>query len=250
MRNPYVPVATTCLDNISRTDRWLEDAVRIGFTLRRVQLAKRSAMTLGGWLSVAIICALGAASPGPSLAVVTRHALIGRGQGLACALAHALGVGIYALLTVVGLAALFARYPMVYRGVAAVGAVYLLWLGAAALRAGGSASAGAPDTRPDRAGAMRDGFAIALLNPKIAIFFAALFSQFVSPGAGIRDTAILAATALGIDGAWYALVALALSGSGAVAWMQRRRQLLDRVTGVALIVLAAWALVQAFAAPV
>lgn len=206
-------------------------------------------MTLGGWLSVAVICALGAASPGPSLAVVTRHALIGRGQGLACALAHALGVGIYALLTVVGLAALFASYPMAYRGVAAAGAVYLLWLGVAALRAGGSGATGMPDARPDWAGAVRDGFTIALLNPKIAIFFAALFSQFVAPGTGVRDTAILALTALGIDGAWYALVALVLSGSSAIAWMQRRRRLLDRVTGVALIALAAWALVQAFASP-
>ncbi len=207
-------------------------------------------MTLGGWLSVVVICALGAASPGPSLAVVTRHALIGRGQGLACALAHAHGVGLYALLTVVGLAALFASYPMAYRGVAAAGAVYLLWLGAAALRAGGSGGTGMTGARPDWVGAVRDGFAIALLNPKIAIFFAALFSQFVAPGTGMRDTAILALTALGIDGAWYSLVALVLSGSGAVAWMQRRRRLLDRVTGVALIVLAAWALVQAFASPV
>lgn len=207
-------------------------------------------MTLGGWLSVAIICVLGAASPGPSLAVVTRHALIGRGQGVACALAHALGIGAYALLTVVGLAALFASYPMVYRGVAAVGAVYLLWLGVAALRAGGCETTSAPGARPDWAGAVRDGFVIAMLNPKIAIFFAALFSQFVAPGAGGRDTAILALTALGIDGAWYALVALVLSGSGAVAWMQRRRQLLDRITGVALIALAAWALTQAFTSSV
>ncbi len=206
-------------------------------------------MTLGGWLSVATICALGAASPGPSLAVVTRHALVGRGQGIACALAHALGIGAYALLTVVGLAALFASQPMLYRGVAAAGAVYLLWLGVAALRADAAAAASTARVRPDWAGAVRDGFTIALLNPKIAIFFAALFSQFVVPETGMRDTAILVTTALAIDGAWYALVAAALSGSGAVAWMQRRRQLLDRLTGVALIGLAVWALAQAVAAP-
>lgn len=204
-------------------------------------------MTLGGWFSVVVICALGAASPGPSLAVVTRHALIARRQGLTCALAHAVGVGVYALLTVVGLAAVFASHPMIYRGVAVVGAVYLLWLGIEALRADGAEVSDVSGVRAGWAAAGRDGFTIALLNPKIALFFGALFSQFVAPDTGLRDTAILALTALGIDGAWYVLVALALSGSGAVVWMQRRRRALDRITGLALIALAGWALTQAFA---
>jgi threonine/homoserine/homoserine lactone efflux protein len=158
------------------------------------------------------------------------------------------GVGVYALLTVIGLAAVFASHPVIYRGVAVVGAVYLLWLGVGALRARGGGAAGPTGARAGWTSAGRDGFIIALLNPKIALFFAALFSQFVAPDTGLRDTAILALTALAIDGAWYALVALTLSGSGAVVWMQRRRRMLDRVTGVALIALAGWALLQALAA--
>jgi len=200
-------------------------------------------MTPSAWFSVATICVLGAMSPGPSLAVVVRHAVGGsRGQGVACALAHALGVGLYALFTVLGLAALMAAAPGLYRALAIAGALYLLWLGVGALRsAGSSATEDAGATRADFAGAARDGFAMALLNPKIAVFFLALFSQFVEPGAGWADTAVLWATATVIDGAWYCLVAVGLTGARAER-LRRRRGWIERVTGVVLVALGAWAL--------
>lgn len=207
-------------------------------------------MTPGVWLSVATVCALGAASPGPSLAVVVRHALgASRAQGVACALAHAAGVGVYALLTAAGLAAVLAAHPGLYRAVALAGAAYLAWLGLGALRAGGAGDAGAQATRAGLGGAMRDGFVMALLNPKIAVFFLALFSQFVHPDSGALDTAILWATATVIDGAWYSFVAVGLTGPAALRGLRARAGLLNRATGVLLLVLAAWTLTQVAAAP-
>lgn len=187
---------------------------------------------------------LGAASPGPSLAVVVRHTLGGsRAHGIAAALAHAVGVGIYAALTVVGLAALMVAEPGIYRALTLAGAAYLLWLGIGALRAGDDGThAGAARARAGIALAARDGFAIAFLNPKIAVFFLALFSQFVAPHSGALDTLILALTALVIDGGWYTLVAVALSRPDRLAWLQRHRHTIERITGVVLIALAAWTL--------
>src|SRR6056297_690961 len=70
-------------------------------------------MPLSLWFSLAAVCAMGAMSPGPSLALVLRHTLGGgRLPGIAAALAHALGVGFYALLTVWGLGALIVRFPL------------------------------------------------------------------------------------------------------------------------------------------
>ncbi|MDZ7809027.1 MAG: hypothetical protein U5L11_01365 [Arhodomonas sp.] len=55
----------------------------------------------------------------------------------------------------------------------------------AALRARGGTLAGAGRQAVGGVGAAaRDGFLIAFLNPKIAVFFVALFSQFVRPGWG------------------------------------------------------------------
>ena len=36
-------------------------------------------------------------------------------------------------------------------------------------------------TKPSQRAALQDGFAIAFLNPKLAVFFLALFSQFIDP---------------------------------------------------------------------
>lgn len=183
-------------------------------------------------------------SPGPSLAVVVRHALASRTAGVVCALAHAFGVGLYAAATVSGLAAILITQPWLYRVVSLAGAIYLLGLGLRALRAGSGAPVRAGDLGPDWRGALRDGLSMALLNPKVAVFFLALFSQFVAPRTSLADAAILWGTAAGVDAAWYLLVALAFSGS-AVARLRRRRRALERMTGVCLIALGAWALTQA-----
>lgn len=208
------------------------------------------ALTPGAWASVAAVCALGAISPGPSLAVVVRHALSGsRARGIACALAHAAGVGLYALLTVAGLAAVLLARPALHRVLAIAGALYLVWLGMGALRVRRAAAGEATAAPPAGVGAAaRDGLVIALLNPKIAAFFLALFSQFVAPDSGVRDGAILALTAMAIDAAWYCLVALALSRRGRTDWLRRRRAWIERLTGVVLVAVGAWTLAHALAA--
>ena len=207
-------------------------------------------MTPGAWASVATVCALGAASPGPSLAVVARHAVAGsRAHGLACALAHAAGVGLYALLTAGGLAALLVARPELYRVIAVAGALYLGWIGVQAVRAG---AARVEADAPAAAGlgrAARDGLAIALLNPKIAVFFLALFSQFVEPGAPAGDTVLLWLTAMGIDAAWYSLVAATLAGSPRLRGLRRHGRLVNRAIGVLLIALGAWTLLHATGVP-
>ncbi len=201
-------------------------------------------MTFAAWLSVATICVLGAISPGPSLLVVVRHSLKGRTQGVAAALAHAFGIGLYALVTVLGLAALIAAHPFVNQAITVAGALYLGWLGIDALRGGDEVgSSAAVGTPVDWSGALRDGFTIALLNPKVAVFFLALFSQFVAPESSLRDTAILALTAMFIDAAWYVVVAVVLSGS-AVAMVRRYQRLLTRVTGVLLLGVSGWTLAR------
>ena len=80
---------------------------------------------------------------------------------------------------------------------------------------------------------------ISVLNPKLAIFFIALFSQFISPDAGIVDQLIMTATAALVDGIWYSIVALLLSHGPVLKALQQRSQLVNRLTGGILIALAA-----------
>ncbi|WP_110655531.1 LysE family translocator [Salinicola halimionae] len=197
-------------------------------------------MSLELWFSLLVICALGAMSPGPSLAMVMQNT-VGGGRlcGVVAGIAHALGVGLYAGLTVLGLAAVIAHQPWLYRLVTWGGALYLAWLGFQALRAGGSDGFEVVSQSRGWRRAMRDGLLVALGNPKLIVFFIALLSQFVTVDLSADARWLVVATAALVDGGWYVLVALVLSHSRVLPWLQRRAGWIHRLTGVVLLGLAA-----------
>ncbi|GIU46305.1 amino acid efflux permease RhtB family protein [Shewanella sairae] len=197
-------------------------------------------MTFSAWLGLLAICCLGAMSPGPSLAMVVRHTLGGgRGKGIICAWAHSIGIGVYALLTLLGLAVLLKQAPMVFNGIAIIGALYLAYMGVQALRSkGGMADKLAAGESTDALTAARDGLAISLFNPKIMLFFLALFSQFVMVADNMTGKALIVLTPLVIDGLWYTLIALVLSHSAVLPKLREKSALIDKLSGVVLILLA------------
>lgn len=125
-----------------------------------------------------------AVTPGPAvLYIVTRTLAQGRRAGLASIAGVALGNLANAIGAAIGLAALFAISSLAFTIVKYAGAAYLIYLGIKALRAPRaeikSVQFGAADLRR----MFRDGFVVALLNPKTAIFFAAFLPQFMHPDA-------------------------------------------------------------------
>jgi len=196
-------------------------------------------MTITTWLSLVAICCLGAMSPGPSLAVVLRHTISnGRGHGVATAVSHAVGVALWALLTVWGLAVLVVEWPLAYQLLTYAGAAYLLWMGIKALRSNGTSAMHVKPVIAPMGEAARDGLMVSLLNPKLAFFFIALFSQFVSAELVLVDKLIMTSTAAVIDGLWYVIVAVALSHSKVLEKLQKKSALIDKISGVILVALA------------
>ena len=201
-------------------------------------------MELSAWISIAAVCATGAASPGPSLAVVVKNTVSGgRAQGVLTGLGHGIGVGIYAFGAVVGVSAVVASNPALGRGIEVVGGLYLLWMGLQTLRRAGQGDmSGQGSGRPGMQG-FSEGFMIAFLNPKIAVFFLALLGSFLPVEAGAAERAGVAGLAMCIDGFWYMFAALMLAGTGAAAWMRRNGVWVDRVLAALLVGVALWLLV-------
>jgi len=198
-------------------------------------------VSFSAWLSVAGILLLGAVSPGPSLALVLKHTLQGsRRHGLLAAGAHGTGVGIYALLVALGLAGLLQQLPWLYEILIYAGAAYLAWIGWQALTSGPAIQFETPNGQASSSGlkAIRDGFLVAFLNPKIALFFVALFAQFIQPQEALTTKLLLALTAWLIDTGWYLLVAYGLSHSLILPWLQKHALWINRLTGFLLLILA------------
>jgi len=157
-----------------------------------------------------------AVTPGPAvLYIVTRSLSQGRRAGLASVAGVALGNLGNALGAAAGLAALFAVSSVAFGIVKYAGAAYLVFLGLKALRAvPATAPVGVPPVTDARK-IFRDGFVVALLNPKTAIFFAAFLPQFMSPAASALTQsvglgALFVLIAAGTDSA-YALSASAIA---------------------------------------
>ena len=205
-------------------------------------------MSFTTWLGLLAICCLGAMSPGPSLAMVVRHTLGGsRLHGIVCAWAHSIGIGVYALVTLLGLAVVLKASPLLFNGIALVGALYLAWIGIQALRSkGGMQQKLQAGTKTSLWTAARDGLAISIFNPKILLFFLALFSQFVLAAENITGQTLIVLTPLVIDGLWYTLIAIVLSHSAILPKLREKALWIDRLSGVVLIALACRVIVTIF----
>ena len=201
------------------------------------------------WLSVTLACLLGAMSPGPSLAVIGSLTLNrGRSAGMISALAHGLAIAAFALLTALGLVVLLSRYVAAFNLLQLAGSLYLVWMALKLLFAGGSRKDTGQElshtvstgdlTGASNWAAARDGFLIALVNPKIILFFSALFSQFVSVDSQLWVKLLMAAIAGSVDALWYMLVAVVISQPGTLARYQQSGRWLNKVFGVLLLFIA------------
>lgn len=200
-------------------------------------------MTFTTWLSLLLVCLMGAMFPGASLAVVLRQTLNNSAlHGVVTSVSHALGVGVYALASVLGLGLLLQQSPLLTQLISYAGAVYLLWIGMQGILAKPHSNAAPAElaTQPTASlfDAARDGFMIALLNPKIGLYFLALFSQFIHIGMGIGSKAIFVLTIIMVDGLWYILVSLVLSRGPLLAWLKLNQLWVERALGLVLILIA------------
>ena len=188
-------------------------------------------------LGLSFVCAIGAMSPGPSLAVVLRNTISGgRLQGIMTGVGHGIGFGIYALVAVTGLSALLLANESLFMLLQWGGALVLIWLSYNMLTYTPS------DEEKEHESSGRqgfiEGFLISFLNPKILVFLVAIFSQFIDPNMTSLDRFFMALLAGIIDTTWYVLVAAVLAGTPLIDILRSNSVIIDRAIGLVLSLLA------------
>lgn len=130
--------------------------------------------------------------PGPAvLLMITRSAQEGTKTGIITGLGIATGDFIHVLLAAVGFSAILMTSTAAFTIVKIAGAAYLLYMGIRALLAKAS-SIKMPDVvQESLLKVYRQGILVEALNPKTALFFLALFPQFVNAESGTIVTQFL-----------------------------------------------------------
>ena len=200
-------------------------------------------MDINSLLGISFVCAMGAISPGPSLAVVLRNTISGgRTQGVMTGIGHGIGLGIYAFIAVMGLSSLLLANKQIFNLIQWAGALFLIWLAFNMIiyRPAGISN----DNKGNWRRGFLEGFMISFLNPKILVFMAAVFSQFINPDISSVGRFIMAIMAGIIDTIWYVLVAAVLAGTPIINKLRKNAGLIDRSIGIIMLLIALFLIVK------
>jgi threonine/homoserine/homoserine lactone efflux protein len=163
-------------------------------------------------------------TPGPNLLyLISRTLCQGTTAGLVSLAGTTTGFVVHVLAAALGLSAVFLAVPVAYDALRLAGAAYLLYLAWDAVRPG-SGGVFAPRRLPAAPPAKlyRMGLVTSILNPKVALFYLALFPQFVTPARGSVFTQSLALGATQIVIAVIGDTLFVLAAAGVARWLAER----------------------------
>ena len=82
------------------------------------------------------------------------------------------------------------------------------------------------------------GLIIAIINPKILIWFTAIFSNFIITNSSAITNFILVMTPTIIDGIWYVIVAVIVTSYGLKEFFQEKKLVIQKLSGSLLIIIS------------
>ena len=194
-------------------------------------------MTFFIWSQFAIVCIAGAMSPGPSLAIVIRNNVnFNRLAGILTSIGHGIGIGVYATLAVLGLGLILQTNQTVFMIIQIIGLVLLFLFGLMFIFQKNTQDK--KEEKQSQLNSFLQGFTIAIINPKILIWFTAVYSQFIAIDASFYFNSILVLTASLIDAIWYIIVSILVTGYGLKNLLIEKKLMIQKTTGIVLIIIS------------
>ena len=194
-------------------------------------------MSLLVFFKIFTVCLLGAMSPGPSMVVVINNAIFkGRFHGILTSLGHGIGIGIYALFAVLGVALIIKTNLFIFNVIKFLSIIFLIYLGIKSIIDKNKLDF----DKKDLSGVFTSflqGVSISLLNPKIFIWFVAIYSQFMSLENGKAFNLTLILTAGIVDTIWYVILTLLVTSNIALEFFKNKNVLLKKFVGSVFIII-------------
>ena len=195
-------------------------------------------MTVILFTQIIFVCLLGAMSPGPSMVVVVNNAIFkNKFNGILTAFGHGFGIGIYALFAVLGISLIIETNLMVFNTIKILSIIFLLYLG---IQSFFNKTALNFDQNKMEGGGISflEGLSIAMLNPKIFIWFIAIYSQFISIKNDIFLNISLILIASLVDALWYVFLVNLVTYRSVLNLIKNKIKQIQRSIGVLFITIS------------
>ena len=211
-------------------------------------------MEFSAWLAFFSASIVLSIAPGPdNIFVLLQSAAHGVRSGLWVIAGLCTGLVCQTLCAALGLAAVVAASPWLFGGICLAGALYLLWLAWGAWSAPVSEGISAQTAKLGDAAAWKRGTIMNITNPKVQIFFLAFFPQFLSRGEGAwpvwAQMVLMGATFIVATIVVFSAIAVFAGMLSERLRNARLRRIMNRITAVIFVLLAASALWQIAAGP-
>ncbi len=181
-------------------------------------------------------------SPGPDFAITVKNSLVySRRSGLLTAFGIASGCLFHISYTILGIALLITKTPLLLKIIQYMGACYLFYIGYKGIKAQNhlgkiNGAHAITDLKPIKAFSM--GLYTNLLNPKLMLFCVSLFSVLIPKNISTANKLLLALILFTETLLWFSFVAFSLSGKKMRAKFEAVSHWIERITGMILIALA------------
>ena len=194
-------------------------------------------MTLIIFAQVFMVCLLGAMSPGPSMAVVINNAIFkGRYNGILTSIGHGIGIAIYATFAVLGLGLIIKTNVYIFNGLKILSIIFLILIGLRSILNKEKLNL-EKKTIKDKTISFLQGFSISIFNPKIFVWFVAIYSQFMSIENKFIFNVYLISIAGIVDACWYIILTFAVTTASALKLFQTKLNIIQKIQGFFFIAL-------------
>lgn len=189
-------------------------------------------MFLQEFISIATIHFLAVIIPGPDFALILNKSISkGRKTAILCSIGLGLGILCHAIFAIFGLSLLVSYSPVAFNIIKTLGGLYLIYIG---LNIFGIIKSKSSDSGTSRkfSNPVFQGFLTNILNPKVIIFFVAIFSQIVSP-----NTLLVYKLLYGLEMAvattlWFTFVATILTNKNFNQIFSKYIKVIEKITAV------------------
>jgi threonine/homoserine/homoserine lactone efflux protein len=193
-------------------------------------------MTLETWWLYLGAVVLIACTPGPNvLYVTTRSIRFGFGAAMTGMAGCLLALAVMLAGSIAGVSAFMLAVPTAFEVLKYAGAAYLIFLGIQMWRAPVDFEplAASPRGTASRVALLRGGFLVGISNPKLLVFAAAFFPQFMEPSAPwVPQFLLQVATFLAVEASAYVTVGLTARGLSRYLVQRIWQRRINRLTGV------------------